>query len=55
MPLAEFVDEVLEILEHRPEATEIQVQRVEFLRHAEARGDYPQVVAALNGSELPGR
>ncbi|MBP2407913.1 SDR family oxidoreductase [Brachybacterium fresconis] len=53
MPLAEFVDEVMEILENRPEAAEIQVQQVGFLRHAEARGDYPQVVAALNGSDLP--
>ncbi|APX32214.1 oxidoreductase [Brachybacterium sp. P6-10-X1] len=52
MPLAEFVDEVIEILENTPEAAEIQVQRVSVLRHAEARGDYPQVVAALNGSEL---
>ncbi|MGO2361455.1 MAG: SDR family NAD(P)-dependent oxidoreductase, partial [Brachybacterium tyrofermentans] len=51
MPLADFVDEVMSLLEARPEATEIRVRQVEFLRGAEARGDYPQVVAALNGSD----
>lgn len=51
MPLEDFVDEVMSLLEDRPEATEIRVQEVEFLRGAEARGDYPQVVEALNGSD----
>ncbi|MGP9681001.1 MULTISPECIES: SDR family oxidoreductase [unclassified Brachybacterium] len=51
MPLEDFVDEVMSLLEDRPEATEIRVQQVEFLRGAEARGDYPQVVAALNRSD----
>lgn len=51
MPLTEFVDEVMDLLENRPEVTEIRVQQVEFLRGAESRGDYPQVVAALNGSD----
>lgn len=49
MPLAEYIDEVIEILASQPEATEIQVERVKFLRYGEARGDYAQVVAALNG------
>ncbi|MDN6399139.1 MAG: SDR family NAD(P)-dependent oxidoreductase [Brachybacterium sp.] len=53
MPLEDFVDEVMSLLEERPEATEIRVRRVELLRGAEARGDYPGVVAALNGSDLP--
>jgi uncharacterized oxidoreductase len=48
MPLDDFVREVVEILETQPEATEIQVERVEFLRYAEARGDYPETVARLN-------
>ncbi|GAB1331523.1 hypothetical protein ACE1SV_58620 [Streptomyces sennicomposti] len=32
-----------------PDAKEIQVERVKFLRYGEARGDYDQVVAAVNG------
>ncbi|GAA4393821.1 SDR family oxidoreductase [Tsukamurella soli] len=48
MPLDDFADEVMQIIETRPEATEIQVENVKFLRYGEARGDYPQVVAALN-------
>jgi uncharacterized oxidoreductase len=51
MPLDEFVAEVMKLLENRPDATEIQVERVKFLRYAEARGDYDQVVATLNGSD----
>jgi uncharacterized oxidoreductase len=51
MPLGEFVAEVMGILETRPEAKEIQVERVKFLRYGEARGDYDQVVAALNGTD----
>jgi uncharacterized oxidoreductase len=51
MPLGEFVAEVMGLLETQPEATEIQVERVKFLRYGEARGDYDQVVAALNGTD----
>jgi uncharacterized oxidoreductase len=48
MPLDEFIAEVMEILEGQPDADEIQVERVKFLRYGEARGDYDQVVATLN-------
>ena len=48
MPLADFVDEVTELIRTQPDATEIQVENVKFLRHAEARGDYPHVVATIN-------
>ncbi|MFC7463451.1 SDR family oxidoreductase [Brachybacterium sp. GCM10030252] len=51
MGLDEFADEVMEILETQPEATEIQVETVKFLRYGEARGDYPQVVAAVNATD----
>ncbi|MEV4143893.1 SDR family NAD(P)-dependent oxidoreductase [Amycolatopsis sp. NPDC049691] len=51
MPLGEFVAEVMTILETRPDATEIQVERVKFLRYGEARGDYDQVVATLNSTD----
>lgn len=55
MPLDEFIDEVMALIESQPEATEIQVERVKFLRYGEARGDYEQVVAALNRTDPHGR
>ncbi|WP_433496650.1 SDR family oxidoreductase [Sphaerimonospora sp. CA-214678] len=55
MPLDEFVAEVLTLIETRPDAKEIQVERVKFLRHGEARGDYDQVVETLNAMDPHGR
>jgi uncharacterized oxidoreductase len=55
MPLEEFVDEVVQLLETEPDATEIQVQNVKFLRYGEARGDYAQVVAAINQHDPHGK
>lgn len=55
MPLEDFVDEVMALLEARPDAKEIQVERVKFLRYGEARGDYDQVVATLNASDPHGK
>ncbi len=54
MPLDEFVAEVMGLLESQPEAGEIQVERVKFLRYGEARGDYDQVVATLNARDPHG-
>lgn len=51
MPLDDFADEVMAILQDQPGATEIQVERVAFLRHAEARGDYAETVRALNAAD----
>jgi len=51
MPLDEFVTEVVEILENQPDADEILVEGVKFLRYGEARGDYDDVVATLNASD----
>ncbi|WP_434971037.1 SDR family oxidoreductase [Microbacterium sp. bgisy207] len=51
LPLADFVDEVMGLIETQPEASEILVERVRFLRYGEARGDYPQVVAAINATD----
>src|SRR6202034_1851020 len=48
MPLDEFVTEAVTLLETQPDAKEIQVARVKFLRYGEARGDYDQVVQTLN-------
>lgn len=55
MPLDDFVSEVVELIETHPEATEIQVENVKFLRYGEARGDYAQVVATLNRLDPHGR
>ncbi|MET8147741.1 SDR family oxidoreductase [Actinoplanes sp. NPDC049668] len=54
MPLDEFVAEVVGLLESRPDAKEIQVERVKFLRYGEARGDYDQVVTMLNAADPHG-
>ncbi|WP_396659260.1 SDR family oxidoreductase [Microbacterium oxydans] len=55
MPLDEFIDEVMALIEAQPDAAEIQVERVKFLRYGEARGDYDQVVATLNRTDPHGR
>lgn len=51
MPLDEYADEVVGLLEAQPDAKEILVERVKFLRYAEARGDYDQVVATINATD----
>jgi uncharacterized oxidoreductase len=53
-PVDEFVDEVIHLLETEPEANEIQVERVKFLRYGEARGDYGKVLATLNAADPHG-
>lgn len=55
MPLDEFIAEVMELLAAQPDAVEIQVERVKFLRYGEARGDYDQVVAVLNNTDPHGK
>jgi short-subunit dehydrogenase involved in D-alanine esterification of teichoic acids len=55
MPLEEFVGEVVGLIESQPDAKEIQVERVKFLRYSEARGDYDQTVAALNDLDPHGK
>ncbi len=55
MDLNEFVAEVVTLIEQQPDARELQVERVKFLRYGEARGDYDQVVAALNQSDPHGK
>lgn len=55
MPLDNFVTEVMALLESQPEAKEIQVERVKFLRYGEARGDYDRVVEVLNASDPHGK
>ncbi|HEV7361391.1 MAG TPA: SDR family oxidoreductase [Mycobacterium sp.] len=55
MPLNDFLDQVMQLLENEPDSKEIQVERVKFLRYGEARGDYDQVIAALNASDPHGK
>ncbi|MEU5875792.1 SDR family NAD(P)-dependent oxidoreductase [Glycomyces sp. NPDC047369] len=55
LPLDDYIAEVMGLIESRPDAKEIQVERVKFLRYGEARGDYDQVVAALNANEPANR
>lgn len=55
MPLDDFVAEVLHLVETQPDATEIQVENVKFLRYGEARGDYDQVVATINAHDPHGK
>jgi short-subunit dehydrogenase involved in D-alanine esterification of teichoic acids len=50
LPLDAFADEVMTLLETQPDATEILVDAVKFLRFAEVEGRYPAAVAALNPS-----
>jgi uncharacterized oxidoreductase len=54
MPVDEFVTEVLALLQAQPDAREIQVERVKFLRYGEARGDYDHVVETVNASDPHG-
>jgi len=50
MPLDAFADEVMALLESQPDAQEILVETVKFLRFAEVEGRYPAAVAALNAA-----
>ncbi|WP_030377644.1 MULTISPECIES: SDR family oxidoreductase [unclassified Streptomyces] len=55
MPLEEYVTETVALLEAHPDAGEILVEQVKFLRHGESRGDYDQVVRALNAADPHGK
>ena len=49
MPLEDFLDETMELLRTEPDAKEILVENVKFLRFAEANGDYDDALAMLGG------
>ncbi|MEV6236043.1 SDR family NAD(P)-dependent oxidoreductase [Lentzea sp. NPDC051838] len=53
-PLAEYIADIVNIIETQPDVREIQDERVKFLRYAEARGDYDKVVAILNATDPHG-
>ncbi|MET0449289.1 MAG: SDR family NAD(P)-dependent oxidoreductase [Aeromicrobium sp.] len=48
MPLEEFLDEVMTLIENNPDADEILVERVKFLRFAEAEGRFDDVLGLLS-------
>lgn len=50
MPLEAFLDEVMTILRTDPEAVEICVNEVFFLRNAEAEGRYDEALKMLSGA-----
>ncbi|MBJ6121478.1 SDR family oxidoreductase [Sphingomonas mollis] len=50
MPLKDYIDEVMGLFGQRPTPAEILVDRVKMLRHAEADGQFDQVMAGLNGA-----
>lgn len=51
MDLDDFADEVMAILSDQPDVTEVQVERVGFLRRAEAEGRYAETVRQLNAAD----
>jgi uncharacterized oxidoreductase len=48
MPLEEYVDESVQLLTDQPEAREILVERVGFLRNSELENRYDETFATLN-------
>ncbi len=48
MPLAEYINETMQLLKTSPDATEILVERVKPLRFAEASGGYENVFKMIN-------
>lgn len=48
MPLDEFADTAIDLLEKQPDAHEILVEQVKFQRFAERRGMYDEVLGVIN-------
>ncbi|MFE9252720.1 SDR family oxidoreductase [Streptomyces sp. NPDC007088] len=53
IPLDDFADHVVELLEGEPDAHEILVEQVGLQRYAERRGDYEKVFGIINGLQRP--
>lgn len=49
MPLEDFLSEVMTLLRTQPNAAQILVENVKFLRFAEANGTYPRTLSMLSG------
>ncbi len=50
MPLDEFLDEIMALLQEHPDAEQILVEDVKPIRFAEANGAFNDVLAALSSS-----
>ena len=48
MPLEDYLTEAMELIQQQPDADEILVERVKFLRLAEREGRFDQTLAAVN-------
>jgi uncharacterized oxidoreductase len=48
MPLGDYIDEAMSLFAAQPTPPEIAVERVKFLRNAEAENRFPQTFATLN-------
>ena len=48
MPLEDYLDGVMTVLREQPDAAEVRVPEVEFLRWAEVRGTHDEVLATLS-------
>lgn len=48
LPLEDFIDEVMALFAGTPTPAEVLVERVKFLRNAEAEGRFAQTLATLN-------
>ncbi len=48
MPLEDYLAEAWKLLEEKPDADEVLVERVKFLRNAEAEGRYDDVLGVLS-------
>jgi len=48
LPVDDFVDQAIALIKEDPDATEILVEAVKFLRFSEAEGRYAETVAAVN-------
>jgi uncharacterized oxidoreductase len=49
LPLQDYIDEVMTLFANEPTPAEISVERVKFLRDADAEGRFGQTFEALNG------
>jgi short-subunit dehydrogenase involved in D-alanine esterification of teichoic acids len=49
MPLQDFLSQVMTLLRTQPDAKEILVDNVKFLRFAEANGTYDTTLSMLSG------
>lgn len=48
VPLNEYIDDVMDLLNKHPECNEILVKNVQFLRYAESSGEFDEIMKKLN-------